>query len=379
MGHSAIELDLHPGVSLGILTLGESLWSTLEALRHLRTQFPQVSVSYDPAAPSTSPVLVHLRPYIDLLFSPTQQRLHTISLRRLRSDPPLVLRYKSVILSSEDQVLRRSGVSRNFGPTYPGELMQYPGVWFGFEEDGQTGVVVKSPTDDRMQEVKRAVVCQKVEDGERSKDRLDDIQYCEVMNGQISRVVARLHEGVSIYFYGSPSSTPPLKILLGKTTAQDLTLDLGPPLRTHYKEDDRMNIHSGRVEEDEHDDGYFFNYFQHGMDFLISGSTHIVQKIILHTNIPGSPLFQRYNRCPWEIQAVPEDEDDVSPPSITFQSKIDAIETFLSPSSSIPSMLLDRGDDDNLALPSSTSRLMGFDGLVLEVLEVGQVVCVMLF
>jgi hypothetical protein len=29
----------------------------------------------------------------------------------------------------------------------------------------------------------------------------------------------------------------------------------------------------------------FYNYFQHGIEFLISGSTHIVQKIILHTNV----------------------------------------------------------------------------------------------
>lgn len=29
----------------------------------------------------------------------------------------------------------------------------------------------------------------------------------------------------------------------------------------------------------------FYNYFQHGIDFLISGTTHAVKKIILHTNI----------------------------------------------------------------------------------------------
>jgi hypothetical protein len=29
----------------------------------------------------------------------------------------------------------------------------------------------------------------------------------------------------------------------------------------------------------------FYNYFQYGIDFLISGATHTVRKIILHTNI----------------------------------------------------------------------------------------------
>jgi hypothetical protein len=29
----------------------------------------------------------------------------------------------------------------------------------------------------------------------------------------------------------------------------------------------------------------FYNYFQHGIDFLLSDHTHVVKKIILHTNV----------------------------------------------------------------------------------------------
>lgn len=29
----------------------------------------------------------------------------------------------------------------------------------------------------------------------------------------------------------------------------------------------------------------FYNYFQYGMDFLLSETTHVVKKIILHTNV----------------------------------------------------------------------------------------------
>ena len=70
----------------------------------------------------------------------------------------------------------------------------------------------------------------------------------------------------------------------------------------------------------------FYNYFRYGIDFLISGKTHVVEKIVLHTNIvsfaylaltslphtcqPGSPLFQRYKRCNWEIEGTPEDDED---------------------------------------------------------------------
>lgn len=81
-------------------------------------------------------------------------------------------------------------------------------------------------------------------------------------------------------------------------------VDLGSPLRIHYKEDDRMTIHSRTSQPDGSEDGDctpllripvtyreltfrldFYNYHQHGIDFLISGTTHTVKKIILHTNI----------------------------------------------------------------------------------------------
>ena len=42
----------------------------------------------------------------------------------------------------------------------------------------------------------------------------------------------------------------PIQIRIGVTTTQDLTLDLGSPLRVHYREDDRMTIHQSNVQED---------------------------------------------------------------------------------------------------------------------------------
>jgi hypothetical protein len=79
----------------------------------------------------------------------------------------------------------------------------------------------------------------------------------------------------------------------------------------------------------------FYNYFQHGIDFLISDHTHVVKKIILHSNVvsafcssiprnssppaqPGTPLFQRYKRCPWQIEGKPEDDEDGVSQSWTF-------------------------------------------------------------
>lgn len=45
--------------------------------------------------------------------------------------------------------------------------------------------------------------------------------------------------------------------------------------------------HIVRLFADMHDEKDFYNYFQYGLDFLITGPEHIVTKIILHTNVVG--------------------------------------------------------------------------------------------
>ena len=49
-----------------------------------------------------------------------------------------------------------------------------------------------------------------------------------------------------------------------------------------------VSPHISGVSADSHFDNNgvdFYNYFQFGIDFLISGRTHVVQKIILHSNV----------------------------------------------------------------------------------------------
>lgn len=272
------------------------------------------------------------------------------------------------------------GVKRAFGPTYPGDDLRYPGVWFSFEEDGRNeGLRSNSPQpDDRMQEVKRVIISQKSESDE-TNDALSEVRECSAMDGELSKVLVKVNDGIVLHFY--PSSSEPLHVRMGVTTAQDLTCDLGPPPRINYREDDRMTIHSRAGKPDEElGTSYFYNYFQHGIDFLISGSTHVVKKIILHTNLPGTALFQQYKRCPWAIEGKPEDDEDDSPPQKWFYDRYEDIGHFLSPGDSPPSMVLDRTDDDeHLTLPGATTRLLGYNGIILEVTDSAQVATVILF
>jgi hypothetical protein len=57
----------------------------------------------------------------------------------------------------------------------------------------------------------------------------------------------KVHEGIDLFCYGAEE---PVRVRIGITTAQDLTLDMGPPLRVHYREDDRMTIHQSNYQED---------------------------------------------------------------------------------------------------------------------------------
>ena len=173
------------------LVLGTSLWNILDYLRTMQHIFPQVDVKFDPDTAMT-PVILHIRPHLELLFSGYHQRLHTICLKRLRDlNPPITLTYKNAILSSSEDVLRRVGVSRNFGPTYPGDDLRYPGVTFSFEDEGRAeGMINPTPqSEDKMQEVKRVFVMSKSVDGQPS-DPLGEVLESAIMSGDVKRAIA---------------------------------------------------------------------------------------------------------------------------------------------------------------------------------------------
>lgn len=156
--------------------------------------FPRVDVKFDPDASSTTPIILHIPPHLDLLFTGHHQRLRTIVLRRLRDpNPPLTLRYKDLVLSSSEERLKRIDVSRSFGPTYPGDGLHYPGVTFSFEEDG-IGDGLKATVaggEDRTREVKRVIVTQKDPDQE-DRDALDEVVECPSMYNSIRQALVKV-------------------------------------------------------------------------------------------------------------------------------------------------------------------------------------------
>jgi len=137
--------------------------------------------------------------------------------------------------------------------------------------------------------------------------RLSVLKSCEIRPGK----------GVTLYI---PDK---LEVDIGVTTSQDLLLDLGAPLRRFYKEDDRMERMWGAARAGADDGNCFWNYFQYGLDFLISPNG-LVTKIIAHSNIPGTSQFQFYSRCPWVLPSPSGSELDFTFPVSAFRSALTA-------------------------------------------------------
>jgi hypothetical protein len=154
----------------------------MDMLRRFQHLFPRVDVEYDPDMSPTTPIVLHVRPHLDLLFSGKHQRLRTVCLR---------IRYKDAVLSSEDEVLRRVNVNRTFGPTYPGDDLRYPGLRFSFEESGRGDGMKSGQAEDRLQEVKRIIVSQKELDNEGS-DALSEVAECPAMDGDVALAVVKV-------------------------------------------------------------------------------------------------------------------------------------------------------------------------------------------
>ena len=78
---------------------------------------------------------------------------------------------------------------------------------------------------------------------------------------------------------------------------QDVFSDFGPPEQVYVKDVDAVRIHSARVAPSRFSGSdYYYNYFHLGLDVLFDGRTHLVKKVVLHTNPPTHEAFSRYAR-----------------------------------------------------------------------------------
>jgi len=122
---------------------------------------------------------------------------------------------------------------------------------------------------------------------------------------------------------------------------------------------------------------YFFNYFSLGIDILFDVHTHIVKKIILHTNFPSHYEFNQYAKCNFII--VP-DRGDIfaeSPSGVTCDTKWDEVlKIFGQLGNPTKPVVHSRGSNSN---PFGATLFYGYKGIIFEVMQNTHIASVCLF
>ncbi|TGZ78501.1 hypothetical protein EX30DRAFT_334427 [Ascodesmis nigricans] len=442
-------VPVYPGKGLGIIPLGSSLHHILNLLKQHPSHFTSISAVYDPSSPVTLPILILLdNNGLRLRFDGPDQRLRLIEIIDFTKCRPT---YQSGDLTHQPASTHNPGTSnptfkniyhKLFGPTFSGKylaseslyVLSYPGVSFSLPVDRKSW---REDVDFVSQLTSGTITSMAIYSGRSWSDVCDDLfsrpmnaprvptntlaaARASSANDEVELVIIRDNGVIEL----SRRCNPPLIITLHATTPQDIVTELGLPSSIYRKSDQRLNIHRAgvaslpereesepdnppsedddeRVESDDSGDGDFFlNYFNQGFDILISAQRSayhpVVTKLIIHGNVPGSHVFQRYRRCRWivdlpEVQrsgssdTTPGSGDNVSPLQINSEESFVEMKKKLrkrfgevgkpmpysrgndSPSSSCE--LLGGWEDGGGSATFGNTELYGFSGMVFEVLK----------
>lgn len=266
-----MEFSINPGHSLGPIELGSLLWNVLSILRAQQVTFNHVQLSWESEKPATGFMLLSITsPPIRLLFEGLSQRLLLIEAhepashdRPIGACPPLRqwIHYQNQSLSqavgpNEPGVTLRV-IHRLFGPTYPPSphiahpdevVVSYPGVAFSFTREILSRVIMSvQPTGDYLTHDSKATQLTEAYFKPRMPQYLSsidgDLKFAKIKLGRMS-----FEEPTSVLFSFLASSPnheiSDLEIIIGRSTSEDVICDFGAPLRTFWKEDDRMKIHT---------------------------------------------------------------------------------------------------------------------------------------
>ncbi|KAG7562661.1 hypothetical protein FFLO_01928 [Filobasidium floriforme] len=282
-------LDVVPNEALGPFKLGDSFWTVTEVLKNYRSTFRVVDISWDEENPASSTILLKLDGYITLIFPstpppsiPSLSTPSSSSSSTVKKSQPRFT-YAGQTLHSARAPLDKNRVSTLFGPTFEpktspgqedsrGRMTCYPGIGFEWSSSAGRDPIAKANTEEEEEE-------------KWTFPRKCIKLYFHTHNGD----------------HGNDNNNNPYPIELHRTLAQDLLLDLGPPARKYTKQDGRFEgMYGGKGGEE--GGKVWWNYFHLGLDFLVDeDEAGVVVKVMVHSNIPGTALFQRYARCPWEI------------------------------------------------------------------------------
>ncbi|KAI7860115.1 hypothetical protein BDC45DRAFT_431743 [Circinella umbellata] len=407
-----IELVITPGRSLGPFRLGSTLWDTIHYLRGRQNFFPSVELKYSQEEPIKYDFIIALPSNgVNLRFDGVFQRMKSIEC----FDPtkiklglsfifPIPAKHRELYESSTDLPLE-----------FPDGTTPIASHIYLFSNGSPSWQKATIPSIAKIVAEHNANTTLKY-----GKIGRREVESVKALPGKEAILNFPTHEALDSR--ENPLSSSQVHITLRISTPQDILAELGKPSRIFYKEEDKMKIHSvtddgamiGRPSEDRKGDpptDYFFNYFHLGIDILIDGTLHVCKKIVLHGNIPGHYDFQRYKRCPYQLQFlndrnghgighdpkvlvdVESDANEAAVPAniVTADMKIDRMKKRIPWDSKNGITVKDglKGDEHKPVIltrgsseqnPFGSTYLTGYDeGIVMEVMKNGHVSTIVLF
>jgi hypothetical protein len=204
--------------------------------------------------------------------------------------------------------------------------------------------------------------------------------------------------GKGIIVYNDFDSNEGKQVHFNDTT-QDVLMSLGAPNNIYYKRHDKLRIHysatkklsNGDTSNNTNDSlklhkaeyvsreltavDYFYNYYTLGFDIMFNGQTHTVQKIILHTNFPGSKDFNIYVKCNFRIRAN-QFSQATGDSIITGDTKFSEIQNILQDELSSKPLVNDATTASN---PFGGTRFYAYSNCIFEIMKNGHINAVILF
>ncbi|KAG0763936.1 hypothetical protein G6F57_005855 [Rhizopus arrhizus] len=438
-----IELVIIPGRSLGPFKLGSSLWDNLNFLLDKSQFFPSVELKYSQEEPLEYDFIVALpNSGLNLRYDGSLQRLKSIEcydpskglaftfpiptkhqdLYKSSTDLPLEFPDGTTPIASKVVLYSNSNTWQEASvPSLPkviAESNASTSIKYGKLERREVESVIAKPT-------KGVTLVFPAANHIGTRDNNANSHH-DTINAESDNIINpdNSNNTTNTFIHNRT-----VFIHLNVSTPQDILAELGKPSRIFYKEEDKMKIHSvndhnSTLHASQHhpfelntndatvaattlldDKGiqptdYFFNYFYLGIDILMDGALHVCKKIILHGNIPGHYDFQKYKRCPFQIQFskkknkknklnnasllvdVEDDNEEIITADMkisTMQERIpwDCSNTIKEDGPKKP-VILTRGSSEQN--PFGSTYLTGYDeGIVMEVMKNGYVPTVVLF
>eukprot|EP00297_Palpitomonas_bilix_P008830 CAMPEP_0113896950 /NCGR_PEP_ID=MMETSP0780_2-20120614/18355_1 /TAXON_ID=652834 /ORGANISM="Palpitomonas bilix" /LENGTH=525 /DNA_ID=CAMNT_0000888253 /DNA_START=219 /DNA_END=1796 /DNA_ORIENTATION=- /assembly_acc=CAM_ASM_000599 len=373
-----LECAIIPGRCIGPFILGTPLSRCIHALAEQFGARTPIDMKYDKRHPPALDTAIIIKSEGVLLrFHPFSQLCHAIEVFSLDK---ISLLFNGEYLASPGVPPSLDRVLQLMAPPHPGKYnkekhlytIKYPGMVLTFGLDENAAATMESGSDTWMLPVnaaklspllKRVQVVPTTDVIEVDPPLPSPTTYFEVVKADPFHGIRFDQSNVEVKFGAS---------------MQDLISKLGHPSDTQVKDDDRIGIyHNSERESGAMSDvnDYFVNYYHLGLDFLMCGHSHVVKKIVLHSNPIEHVNFAVYYpinfRLSLHLNENGKSGDQVRTVSIDSRSNADEIKA-------VPIMdsFLIKVDHEN---PFGQLRLAAVDGAAFEVMETGKIATVTLF